>query len=219
MSEKGDRGRSFGAFDIPCEGFPLPPGYPAFPTPYTSPADDTPPTEVCSVNSYVVGGYAVVVKSHGGDVLGCGILDEVQKMDRAQTLVLPAAKYRKGQRAYQAGFGDGFIRFDTFLENAFDGKIVVDIMVTDGEFNDDVPISIGGGVPVTVFDAQYQPYRGWPVRNMIAGNGISKGDGSIVQTSQELSAQDDQRDTRQLWLYYYYRALWNNETSTFERFA
>ena len=54
---------------------------------------------------------------------------------------------------------------------------------------------------------------------MIAGNGISKGDSSIVQTSQELSAQDDQRDTRQLWLYYYYRALWNNETSTFERFA
>ena len=57
------------------------------------------------------------------------------------------------------------------------------------------------------------------VRNQIVSNGFSKGDGSIVKTAQELSAQDDQRDTRQAWLYYYYRSLWKNDTSSFFNFA
>ena len=58
-----------------------------------------------------------------------------------------------------------------------------------------------------------------PVYNNMPANGFSLGDGSLVQSLQQLNAQDDRMDTRQGWLFYYYRYNWNDEKKAFEQFA
>ena len=58
-----------------------------------------------------------------------------------------------------------------------------------------------------------------PIQNNVPANGYSLGDGSNVKTLQQLIAQDDERNKRQGWLYYYYRFNWDEESLAFEQFA
>ena len=58
-----------------------------------------------------------------------------------------------------------------------------------------------------------------PIYNNMPENGFSLGDGSLVESLQQLNAQDDRMDSRQGWLYYYYRYNWNDEKKIFEQFA